>query len=412
MVTRPEILALIPARGGSKGIPRKNVRSFAGYPLISYSIMAALQSETVTRTILSTDDLEIAEVARQWGAEVPFMRPTELAQDGTTDLPVFQHALHWLAENENYHPDLVIQLRPTSPIRPLRCVDEAVKLLLDHPDADSVRGVVPSGQNPFKMWKIKKDNGLMHPLLELEDIPEPYNAPRQELPLTYWQTGHIDVIHTEVILEKDSMSGTRILPYLIDSAYTVDIDNLFDWKRYEWQVMHGGLKMVDPANRRKSFPKKISLVVMDFDGVLTDNRVWVDSDGNEMVAAFRGDSMGINKVRSVSDTEFLVISTETNPVVAARCSKLNLQFHQGIKDKAQVLKEEITSRGLITDEVVFIGNDVNDLGCFDVAGYTVAPADAEKVVIRQADLVLNRDGGHGAVREFCDLILESISEKN
>jgi N-acylneuraminate cytidylyltransferase len=146
MVKKPEILVIIPARGGSKGIPRKNIRMFSGYPLIAWSIAAAKKSQSVTRVIVSTDDPEIAAVAREWGAETPFLRPTEFAQDKTTDLPVFEHALKWLKENEKYQPDIVIQLRPTSPIRPLHCVDDAVKILLDHPQADSVRGIVPSGQ--------------------------------------------------------------------------------------------------------------------------------------------------------------------------------------------------------------------------------------------------------------------------
>src|SRR5512134_1814031 len=124
-----EILALIPARGGSKGIPRKNIRSFAGYPLIAWSIAAARQSACVTRILLSTDDPEIAAVAREYGAETPFLRPAELAQDNTTDLPVFEHAIQWLAQNEGYQPDIVVQLRPTSPIRPRDCVDNAVKIL-------------------------------------------------------------------------------------------------------------------------------------------------------------------------------------------------------------------------------------------------------------------------------------------
>src|SRR5689334_22636780 len=155
----PEILALIPARGGSKGIPRKNIRLFSGSPLIAWSIAAARQSESVTRVIVSTDDEEIAAVARAWGAETPFLRPAEFSQDKTTDLPVFEHALKWLAENENYDPDVVIQLRPTSPIRPKTMVDEAVRILLEHADADSVRGVVPAGQNPHKMWILSPDNG-------------------------------------------------------------------------------------------------------------------------------------------------------------------------------------------------------------------------------------------------------------
>jgi len=120
-----QILAIIPARGGSKSIPRKNIRPLAGHPLIAYSIAAALGSQSVTRTIVSTDDEEIAAVARQYGAETPFLRPVELAEDQTTDLPVFQHALACLAEQEAYHPDVIVQLRPTSPIRPPDCVDQA-----------------------------------------------------------------------------------------------------------------------------------------------------------------------------------------------------------------------------------------------------------------------------------------------
>jgi CMP-N-acetylneuraminic acid synthetase len=160
-----EVLAIIPARGGSKGIPRKNIRLFAGYPLIAWSIAAARQARLVTRTIVSTDDAEIAAVAREYGAEVPFLRPSELAQDQTPDWPVFEHALRWLDEHEGYRPQIVVQLRPTSPIRPPWCVDEAVRILLDHPDADCVRGVVPAGQNPFKMWRMDAQTGRLQPLL-------------------------------------------------------------------------------------------------------------------------------------------------------------------------------------------------------------------------------------------------------
>lgn len=407
MVTKPEVLAVIPARGGSKGIPRKNIKSFAGYPLISYSIAAAKQSHSVTRTIVSTDDEEIAVVARAWGAETPFLRPAELAADLTTDLPVFEHTLKWFKENEGYTPDLVIQLRPTSPIRPRACVDEAVELLLSHPQADSVRGVVPSGQNPYKMWRLGKEGQPMTPLLALENVAEPFNAPRQQLPPTYWQTGHIDVIRPQVILN-GSMSGKTILPYLIDARYTVDIDTPFDWQRYEWLVRNGGLDFVDPASKRRTFPKKVSLVVMDFDGVLTDNRVWVDQDGRERVAAYRSDSMGLNVVRRSLPIEFLVLSTETDPVVTARCNKMKIPAIQGVSEKARVLQELLQQKNLAADEVLYIGNDVNDLGCFDIAGYAVAPADAEEEVKRRADLVLTRKGGLGAVRELCDLLLQAF----
>ncbi|HNT53453.1 MAG TPA: acylneuraminate cytidylyltransferase [Anaerolineaceae bacterium] len=410
MVDRHEVLAIIPARGGSKSIPRKNIRNFAGYPLIAYSIAAGLQAETVTRVILSTDDAEIAAVACRHGAEAPFLRPAEFAQDATTDLPVFEHALHWLAENENYHPDLVIQLRPTSPIRPPALVDSAVRLLLAHPEADSVRGVVPAGQNPHKMWRLTTSDSPMTPLLEVPGIAEPYNAPRQILPPVYWQTGHVDVIRPAVILEQGSMSGRAILPILIDPNYTVDIDTPRDWQRYEWLVWYGGLEMVTPHRPRRPLPSKVSLIIMDFDGVLTDNRVWVDQAGHESVAAFRGDSMGLNELRDRLAIRALVLSREANPVVSARCKKMDLPCIQNTLDKGSALIELLVEYNVSPAEVVYIGNDINDLECFPLVGCAVVPADAEPAVVREADLVLTRTGGHGAVRELCDLILQNNQE--
>lgn len=405
MVNRPEVLAIIPARGGSKGIPRKNIRNFAGYPLIAYSIAAGLQAETVTRVILSTDDEEIAAVGKAWGADVPFMRPTELAQDKTTDLPVFEHALTWLDINENYHPDVVVQLRPTSPVRPRGLVDEAVRLLLQHPEADSVRGVVPSGQNPHKMWRIDPLNGQMHNLLDVPGIAEPYNAPRQILPPVYWQTGHIDAIRPSAILEQNSMSGGVILPVMIDPRYTVDIDNPSDWKQYERLVYESGLEMVSPGKPRRPLPARVSLLVMDFDGVLSDNRVWVDETGHESIAANRSDSMGLNLLRQ-HGVQAIVISTETNPVVAARCRKLNLPVIQSVTDKAAVLSAYLQEQAIDPAGVVYLGNDTNDLPCFPLVGCAVAVADSHPTVLRLADQVLTLPGGRGAVRELCDRIIE------
>ena len=172
-MTKPEVLALIPARAGSKGIPRKNIRPFAGHPLIAYSIAAGRQANSVTRVIVTTDDEEIAEVARTYGAEVPFLRPVELAGDRTLDLPVFQHALNWLAQNEGYHPQAVVQLRPTTPIRPPDLVDRSVALLLAHPEADSVRGITAAHQNPFKMWLMDSENSPIRPLTGVPGIEEP-----------------------------------------------------------------------------------------------------------------------------------------------------------------------------------------------------------------------------------------------
>ena len=218
------VLAIIPARGGSKGIPRKNIRPFAGYPLIAYSIAAGLQANSVTRVIVSTDDEEIANVARGFGAEAPFLRPAELAQDRTLDLPVFQHALNWLAQHEDYHPQAVVHLRPTTPIRPPDLVDRSVSLLLEHPEADSVRGITTAHQNPYKMWLMDGEDKPIRPLTSVPGIDEAYNSPRQALPSAFTHTGLIDIIRPATILELNSMSGRTILPILFDPAYDADLD--------------------------------------------------------------------------------------------------------------------------------------------------------------------------------------------
>jgi YrbI family 3-deoxy-D-manno-octulosonate 8-phosphate phosphatase len=410
LVNKPEVLAIIPARGGSKGIPGKNIRYFAGYPLIAYSIAAAQQSEYVTRVIVSTDDEKIAGVAKQFGAEIPFMRPDELAEDSTLDFPVFEHALKWLKGHEGYEPDIVIQLRPTSPIRPPSCVDDAIKVLLQHPQADSVRGIVPAGQNPHKMWRIDSTTGQMNNLLDVPGVAEPYNAPRQILPPVFWQTGHIDAIRAETILVKKSMSGDVIMPLVLDPRYTVDIDNLYDWERYEHLFYEGGLEMVEPGPQKRPFPKTVKLLVLDFDGVLTDNRVWVDGDGHEFVAANRSDSMGI-RVLMKEGVDVFVLSTEVNTVVAARCKKMNVPVMHGVEAKAEVLSKMLDEKNIHPDEVIYVGNDINDLPCFPVVGFAVAVPDAMPEVLQAADYVLHQTGGHGAVREICDLILRRKSKE-
>ena len=403
-----EVLAVVPARGGSRSIPRKNVKSFVGHPLLAYSIAAGLQSKLVTRVIISSDDDEIAEVARDYGAEAPFMRPPELAGDETTDFPVFQHALEWLEKEEGYQPEIVVQLRPTSPVRPVDCVDRAVQALLNETEVDSVRGVVPSGQNPYKMWTIP-EQGPMIPLLK-DGPAEAYNQPRQSLPPTYWQTGHVDAILRRTLVEKKSMSGDVILPLVIDARYAIDIDTDTDWGRAERLVEENSLDMVHPGNKTRPFPDSVKLLVLDFDGVLTDDRVWVSEKGEESVAAHRGDGYGIGLVKD-RGLEVIVLSREENPVVAARCRKLGITALQGIRDKASKLAELMVARELKSEAVIYVGNDVNDLPCFPLVGNAVAVADAHPEVLAAADMRLTRAGGHGAVRELCDMLLKQMEEK-
>lgn len=405
-----EVLAIIPARGGSKGIPRKNVRNFAGYPLVAYSIAAGRQAQAVGRVLVSTDDEEIAAIASEFGAETPFLRPANLAADDTTDLPVFQQALQWLQENEGYRPDVVVQLRPTSPIRPPGLVDAAVAALLQHADADSVRGVVPAGQNPHKMWRLDGESRPMKPLLTVTSMREPFNAPRQALPQIYWQTGHIDAIRLETILGRHSMSGERIYPLLIDARYTIDIDSLIDWPRYEALVYSGDLEMVSPGRARRPMPEKIDLIVTDFDGVITDNRVWTDETGRESVAASRSDSMHIRELRE-RGIEVVILSSEPNPVVRARAAKMgDVEAVHGIdiRGKGVAFKEILARKQVEAAHVIYIGNDLNDLPCFELAGWSVAVADAYPELLRRADHVLAKAGGYGALREVCELILARL----
>lgn len=221
-----DILAIIPARGGSKGLPGKNVRLLNGHPLIAYSILAAQQSKNISRVIVSTDSEEIAEVAKKYGAEVPFMRPAEYAQDLSTDLEVFQHALRYLEETENYKPELVVQLRPTSPIRFVKDINCCIEKMMHHITADSLRIVTEAPITPYKMWTIDDTEQPMKPLLQVAGVLEPYNEPRQRLPKAYWQIGTLDVIKREVIMEHNSMSGRAILPHIVEQRFAIDIDDI------------------------------------------------------------------------------------------------------------------------------------------------------------------------------------------
>ncbi|MEQ1898880.1 MAG: acylneuraminate cytidylyltransferase family protein [Vicinamibacterales bacterium] len=241
----PHVLAIVPARGGSKSIPRKNLRPLAGHPLIAYSIAAGRMANRVTRVIVSTDDPEIAAIAREYGADVPFLRPTQLAQDDTPDLPLFQHALAWLREHEGYEPECVVQLRPTSPLRPVGLVDRAIDLLIADPEADSVRGVTVPNQNPHKMWK-HAEGRFLQPLLPDDGLHEPFNMPRQSLPEVFWQTGHVDVVRCDTIRKGASLTGKRILPIVVGREYSIDIDTETDWACAEWLLSHGHLKVVTP----------------------------------------------------------------------------------------------------------------------------------------------------------------------
>tara|TARA_Y100001970_G_C14184427_1_gene831690 strand:- start:570 stop:1286 length:717 start_codon:yes stop_codon:yes gene_type:complete len=236
------ILSIIPARGGSKGIPRKNIRRLNSKPLIYYSIKASLNSKKINRTIVSTDDDEISKIARDYQAEVPFIRPEELAQDDVTDYPVFNHCLQWLEDNESYFPDIIVNLRPTSPLRSSIDIDICIEKLQKEENADSLRSISYAGQHPLKMWKIIK--GELQPFtnIEAKKFYEPFNMPRQKLPSAYIQNGCIDVIKYDTLKRKKSMSGSNIIPYLMENGSTVNIDTEVDWLLAEILMKKGNKK--------------------------------------------------------------------------------------------------------------------------------------------------------------------------
>jgi len=215
-----EVLALIPARGGSKGIPRKNLVPFVGKPLIVWTIEQALACPAITRVIVSTEDDEIAAVAKEAGAEVPFKRPAEFAQDLSTDIEVFRHAVDWLIREEQYHCELLVHLRPTGPLRSVTRIAEAIELMLAHPEADSLRSVSWPEQSPYKMWRV--ENGWLRPLLDVPGMIEPQSMPRQILPETFWQNGYIDITRPRTVLA-NRMVGDRLLPFVVDDPiYEID----------------------------------------------------------------------------------------------------------------------------------------------------------------------------------------------
>ena len=231
-----DTIAIIPARGGSRSIPGKNIALLAGKPLIAYSIEIAKQCRNISWVIVSTDSEQIREISLSFGAEAPFLRPAELAQDDTTDWPVFRHALEWLSLHEGYHPEIVVHLRPTTPLRRPEKVDQAIEMLIKNPEADAVRSVSPPLQNPFKMWTLAQP--YLEPLMDI-GVPEPYNQPRQKLPTVYWQNGYVDVTRPRTILGKKSMTGDRILPYIMEEQFVIDIDQPFSLKLAEFLLEHG-----------------------------------------------------------------------------------------------------------------------------------------------------------------------------
>ena len=217
-----DVLAIIPARGGSKSIPLKNLVEVGGKPLIAHSIEHALASKLITRVIVSTDHEQITQTALAVGAEVPFLRPAEISQDTSVDLELFQHALRWLKKEENYEPEVIVHLRPTAPYRQPAWIEEAVTLLVNNREADSVRSVSPPRAHPYRIFRISPE-GWLDPIMKHEH-PAPHDLLRQDHPPMYHYNCVIDVTRPATIFDQQSMTGTKIAPYIMAEDDVFDID--------------------------------------------------------------------------------------------------------------------------------------------------------------------------------------------
>lgn len=237
-----KIYSIIPARGGSKGVPKKNIRLLEGYPLIAYSIIASRLSSNIERTIVSTDSKEIAEVALKYGAEVPFMRPEQFADDKSTDAQVFAHVIQWFQSNEASHPDVMVQLRPTTPLRDPLQIDRAIADLKKSPMATGLRSAHEFPEPPHKMFQLMPD-GYFDGFFPGDPRPEYYNLPRQMLPKAYYPNGYVDIIKTDLFIKSGSLYGNKILGFV--TAQAVEVDTIKDFEYLSFEVSTKGSPILD-----------------------------------------------------------------------------------------------------------------------------------------------------------------------
>ncbi|MBT6939305.1 MAG: acylneuraminate cytidylyltransferase family protein [Candidatus Marinimicrobia bacterium] len=226
------IMAVIPARSGSKGVPDKNIKELSGKPLIAYSILTAQKIKLINRIIVSTDSDEYAALATDIGAEVPFIRPIELSNDDSTDYDFVKHLLDWLIENESHIPDYIIHLRPTTPLRDPDIVENAIEIFMKKPEATSLRSAHEMPETAYKQFELedKYFKTICTGSFELDDA----NKSRQSFPKTYTPNGYVDILKTEYILENNLLHGNRVMGYITD--FTIEVDVEEDFEFLEWQI--------------------------------------------------------------------------------------------------------------------------------------------------------------------------------
>lgn len=244
------VYGIVPARGGSKGIPGKNIKLLGGYPLIAYTIAASKMTKNISRTIVSTDSAEIASIAKKYGAEVPFLRPAELAGDKSPDIDFVLHVINWFQRNEKKIPEYLIHLRPTTPLRDPAVIVQAIEEIKNNAEATSLRSGHPASESPFK-WFLRDAQGFFKGILP-EYSNDFINLPRQSFPTVYIPDGYVDVLKTAFITESRTLHGNRVVGFV--SPTCVEVDSVEEFEALEFELQKGGNTVFEYL--KANFPKE------------------------------------------------------------------------------------------------------------------------------------------------------------
>ena len=378
-----EVVAIIPARGGSKGVVRKNLRRVGGVPLVARAVDAALRCPAIDRVVVTTDDPDIAAVAAEWGAEI-VQRPGVLAADESSSESALLHALDEL-EARGIDAGIVAFLQATSPFIDVDALAGAVRLVRSR-RRDSVFSAI---ETYGFLWE-KGPGGAAQALNHDVDV----RPRRQDRAPHYLETGAFYVLRAAGFRSAGHRFFGSVGIAEVAPRTAIEIDTAD-----ELEVARALAPLID-----RPTPIAAAAVVTDFDGVHTDDTVRVDQDGVEAVTVSRADGMGVSLLRAAG-VPFLILSTEVNPVVSARARKLGVEVRQSAGDKAAVIRAWAADRGIPLSRISYLGNDVNDLPCLDIVGWPTAVPDAHPLVLAAARVVLDRSGGEGAVRDLAERVL-------
>ena len=384
-----KVCAIIPARGGSKGIPSKNLQPLGGLPLLAHTVLAARGTEAIQRTVVSTDSAEISQVAEQFGAEA-IQRPPEISGDQASSESALVHTLNELQRSEGYEPDLVVFLQCTSPLRTSAHIREALQVFMQ----ESADSLFSASLLPGFVWR-RTEGEVQSFSYDWRHRPR-----RQDAPEDLIENGAIYIFKPWVLRQSGNRLGGKITVYRMGASHLFQIDETADL------AVVGCLIRSTDATASIVDWSHIQLFAVDFDGVLTDDRVLVDSAGNESVLCHRGDGLAVQRLRRAG-VETAVISSERHPVVSARCAKMGVPCWQGCGDKLAVLRDLAKQRNLSSREVAYMGNDWNDADCLQWAGLPIVVGSAAPEIIRMGRYVTRTPGGFGALREVAELICQS-----